>query len=391
MRNIFPTAPARFHAARARRATRKPAREVTFSGFRTRTTSPIPRWNNTPPFARSRRPPARFDGIEPPKTIHAQKRDHPSVAPSSSSSSPARRIQSKSPPHLHVFVSLPVARHDVMALLFQSLGEVRADETARARDANFQFLFRPVRLRAVDASQFVSRGRHGSFGSLRARFGRRSRCVDGRRAAAEVVRSLGSVRALFQSSRALFSIPVPVLPHTRTLCVCMCIHTRTVENHDRPGGTRPRRFSSTRDGTGTPASFFSCVWDTILFTHTPSIDRAGHPERAGRFFTRLDSTRLDSARGVPLAHDGGGASKKLPTATGDTSRRGAGAGFTERTAIEGRRFARALDRSIDDESNRTERSFDPTRGKREEGNRTDKRTWRRHRARRWTTRDSARS
>jgi len=80
VRNIFPTAPARFHAARARRATRKPAREVTFSGFRTRTTSPIPRWNNTPPFARSRRPPARFDGIEPPKTIHAQKRDHPSVA-----------------------------------------------------------------------------------------------------------------------------------------------------------------------------------------------------------------------------------------------------------------------------------------------------------------------
>ena len=379
MRNIFPTAPARFHAARARRATRKPAREVTFSGFRTRTTSPIPRWNNTPPFARSRRPPARFDGIEPPKTIHAI--THPSP---SSSSSPARRIQSKSPPHLHVFVSLPVARHDVMALLFQSLGEVRADETARARDANFQFLFRPVRLRAVDASQFVSRGRHGSFGSLRARFGRRSRCVDGRRAAAEVVRSLGSVRALFQSSRALFSIPVPVLPRTRTLCVCMCIHTRTVENHDRPGGTRPRRFSSTRDGDGCVV-FFVRVRDTILFTHTPSIDRAGHPDRAGRFFTRLDS-----ARGVPLAHDGGGASKK-PTATGDTSRRGAGAGFTERTAIEGRRITRASDRLIDDESNRTERSFDPTRGKREEGNRTDKRTWRRHRARRWTTRDSARS
>ena len=286
MRNIFPTAPARFHAARARRATRKPAREVTFSGFRTRTTSPIPRWNNTPPFARSRRPPARFDGIEPPKTIHAI--THPS--PSSSSSSPARRIQSKSPPHLHVFVSLPVARHDVMALLFQSLGEVRADETARARDANFQFLFRPVRLRAVDASQFVSRGRHGSFGSLRARFGRRSRCVDGRRAAAEVVRSLGSVRALFQSSRALFSIPVPVLPRTRTLCVCMCIHTRTVENHDRSSGTRPRRFSSPRDGTGTAASFFSSVRDTILFTHTPSC-ASGTPRSSGTIF---HSTRLGS-------------------------------------------------------------------------------------------------
>lgn len=307
---------------------------------------------------------------------------HPSP---SSSSSPARRIQSKSPPHLHVFVSLPVARHDVMALLFQSLGEVRADETARARDANFQFLFRPVRLRAVDASQFVSRGRHGSFGSLRARFGRRSRCVDGRRAAAEV-RSVGSVRALFQSSRALFSIPVPVLPRTRTLCVCMCIHTRTVENHDRSSGTRPRRFSSPRDGTGTAASFFSSVRDTILFTHTPSC-ASGTPRSSGTIF---HSTRLGS--GCPArARWRRRVEETQPTATGDTSRRGAGAGFTERTAIEGRRFARASDRSIDDESNRTERSFDPTRGKREEGNRTDKRTWRRHRARRWTTRDSARS
>ena len=304
---------------------------------------------------------------------------HPSP---SSSSSPARRIQSKSPPHLHVFVSLPVARHDVMALLFQSLGEVRADETARARDANFQFLFRPVRLRAVDASQFVSRGRHGSFGSLRARFGRRSRCVDGRRAAAEV-RSLGSVRALFQSSRALFSIPVPVLPHTRTLCVCIYIHARLKITIDRAGRDHAA-FLLRGTGRGRPRRFFRlCGTQYCLHTHHRA--RAGHPDRAGRFFTRLDS-----ARGVPLAHDGGGASKK-PTATGDTSRRGAGAGFTERTAIEGRRITRASDRSIDDESNRTERSFDPTRGKREEGNRTDKRTWRRHRARRWTTRDSARS
>ena len=171
--------------------------------------------------------------------------------------------------------------------------------------------------------------------------------------------------------------------HERYVCVCVYIHARLKITIDRAGRDHAA-FLPRGTGRGRPRRFFRlCGTQYCLHTHHRA--RAGHPDRAGRFFTRLDS-----ARGVPLAHDGGGASKK-PTATGDTSRRGAGAGFTERTAIEGRRFARALDRSIDDESNRTERSFDPTRGKREEGNRTDKRTWRRHRARRWTTRDSARS
>ena len=223
---------------------------------------------------------------------------HPSP---SSSSSPARRIQSKSPPHLHVFVSLPVARHDVMALLFQSLGEVRADETARARDANFQFLFRPVRLRAVDASQFVSRGRHGSFGSLRARASGVGRGVS--TDAAQPPRcDRSAVRALFQSPRALFSIPVPVLPRTRTLCVCMCIHTRTVENHDRSSGTRPRRFSSPRDGTGTAASFFSslsvCVGHNTVYTHTIVRERDTPIERDD---FSLGSTRLGVSRSRTMA------------------------------------------------------------------------------------------
>ena len=205
------------------------------------------------------------------------------------------------------------------------------------------------------------------------------------------MRSLGSVRALFQSSRALFSIPVPVLPRTRTLCVCMCIHTRTVENHDRSSGTRPRRFSSTRDGDGCVV-FFICVWDTILFTHTHThhrssgTPRAGHPDRAGRFFTRLDS-----ARGVPLAHDGGGASKKRYRPRRATHRDAEPEPEPDSPRDDSRRrIARASDRSIDDESNRTVRAIvRTTRGKRE--TERTKRTWRRHRARRWTTRDSARS
>ena len=56
---------------------------------------------------------------------------------------------------LHVFIALPIARHDVMSLLFQSFREMRPDETSRARHANLQLLLRPVLLRAVNPAQFV--------------------------------------------------------------------------------------------------------------------------------------------------------------------------------------------------------------------------------------------
>mmetsp|Transcript_1154 Transcript_1154/g.4037 ORF Transcript_1154/g.4037 Transcript_1154/m.4037 type:complete len:402 (+) Transcript_1154:601-1806(+) len=49
----------------------------------------------------------------------------------------------------HVLVPLPVARHDVVALLLQPLGKVAGDETSSARDADPQGLFRPVGLEGI--------------------------------------------------------------------------------------------------------------------------------------------------------------------------------------------------------------------------------------------------
>ena len=70
--------------------------------------------------------------------------------------------------HLHVFVPFPIARHHAMPLLLETLGEVTSDESARTGDAYLQFLLRPVRFGAVNASQFVSRRRHGARPSRRA-------------------------------------------------------------------------------------------------------------------------------------------------------------------------------------------------------------------------------
>ena len=60
----------------------------------------------------------------------------------------------------HVLVPLPVAAHDVVALLLEPLREVRRDEAARAGDADLQLLLGPVRLGAVNPAQFVAGGGH---------------------------------------------------------------------------------------------------------------------------------------------------------------------------------------------------------------------------------------
>lgn len=60
----------------------------------------------------------------------------------------------------HVLVPLPVAAHDVVALLLEPLREVRRDEAARAGDADLQLLLGPVRLCAVNPAQFVAGGGH---------------------------------------------------------------------------------------------------------------------------------------------------------------------------------------------------------------------------------------
>ena len=196
----------------------------------------------------------------------------------------------------------------------------------------------------------------------------------------------GRFARFFSRPGRFFLSPSPYYhAHERYVCVCVYIHARLKITIDRAGRDHAA-FLPRGTGRGRLRRFFRlCGTQYCLHTHHRSIERDTPIERDD---FSLDSTRLGVSRSRTMA---AARRRNAPTATGDTSRRGAGAGFTERTAIEGRRFARASDRSIDDESNRTERSFDPTRGKREEGNRTDKRTWRRHRARRWTTRDSARS
>ena len=60
----------------------------------------------------------------------------------------------------HVLVPLPVAAHDVVALLLEPLREVRRDEAARAGDADLQLLLGPVRLGAVNPAQVVAGGGH---------------------------------------------------------------------------------------------------------------------------------------------------------------------------------------------------------------------------------------
>lgn len=62
--------------------------------------------------------------------------------------------------HGHVLVALPVASHDVMALLLEALGEVRRDEAARARHADPELRLGPVRFGAVHTAELVAGSRH---------------------------------------------------------------------------------------------------------------------------------------------------------------------------------------------------------------------------------------
>ena len=89
---------------------------------------------------------------------------------------------------------------------------------------------------------------------------------------------------------------------TYTNAMCVYIYTRTVENHDRSSGTRRDHAAFLLRGTGRGRlrRFFRlslCVWDTILFTHTPSC-ASGTPRSSGTIFhsTRLGSARLGSTR-----------------------------------------------------------------------------------------------
>ncbi len=54
---------------------------------------------------------------------------------------------------MHVFVALPVAADDVVALLLESLCEVGGDKATRAGHADLQLLLGPVILRAILAAE----------------------------------------------------------------------------------------------------------------------------------------------------------------------------------------------------------------------------------------------
>lgn len=62
--------------------------------------------------------------------------------------------------HRHVLVALPVAANHVMALLLETLREVRRDEATGARDANPQLLLGPVGLGAVHTAELVAGSGH---------------------------------------------------------------------------------------------------------------------------------------------------------------------------------------------------------------------------------------
>ena len=114
----------------------------------------------------------------------------------------------------------------------------------------------------------------------------------------------GRFARFFSRPGRFFLSPSPYYhAHERYVCVCVYIHARLKITIDRAGRDHAA-FLPRGTGRGRLRRFFRlCGTQYCLHTHHRA--RAGHPDRAGRFFTRLDS-----ARGVPLAHDGGGASKK---------------------------------------------------------------------------------
>ena len=134
--------------------------------------------------------------------------------------------------------------------------------------------------------------------------------------------------------------------HERYVCVCVYIHARLKITIDRAGRDHAA-FLPRGTGRGRPRRFFRlCGTQYCLHTHHRSIER---DTPSGRDDFSLDSTRLDSTRlGVSRSRTMAAARRRnAPTATGDTSRRGAGAGagFTEgRFATTNRARVGSIDR-----------------------------------------------
>ena len=100
----------------------------------------------------------------------------------------------------------------------------------------------------------------------------------------------GRFARFFSRPGRFFLSPSPYYHiHERYVCVCVYIHARLKITIDRAGRDHAA-FLPRGTGTGTTASFFSSVRDTILFTHTPSC-ASGTPRSSGTIF---HSTRLGS-------------------------------------------------------------------------------------------------